>query len=144
MTVTKRTFIDLAGTIQGRVRNDIAKRDFHSLFGVSPEVCFGMWKRCRIPPTTKILPKHFLWALMFMKVYGSEAVLCALAKTSKKTLRCWVWRVIPRVAGMYSVLVRVNLPSFYRHCSLFPLTRFCCNRCGGETGSDLTKEGRAR
>ena len=150
MVVNKRLFIQLGGIIQGRVRNEIPKRDFHSLFGVSPEVCFDMWKRCRIPASTGILPKHFLWALLFFKVYGSETVLCALAKASKKTFRKWIWNVIPRIAGMYPVLVSETqlcfrllwfdtdaLPSYLLVC-------FQWFRSVGVIGSEETKGGRAR
>ena len=40
-----------------------------------------------------------------MTVYAKESVLYALAKCSKKTYRKWVWKVIPRVAGAYSLIV---------------------------------------
>ena len=85
-----------------------------------------------------------MWGLLFLTVYGKETVLCAITKTSKKTFRKWVWKVVPRIAGMYAVLVSVLWASF---CTVFVLLymlltyyRLFTIRFGGRTGFEVTKE----
>ena len=69
-----------------------------SFFGVSVAVILDAWYR--MVGAQNLLPKggkvyHMLWALMFMKLYGSEASLCAHAGgIDPKTLRKWVWPFI--------------------------------------------------
>ena len=64
-----------------------------------------------------------MWALLFLTVYSKESVLCILAKTSKKTFRKWIWRVIPRIAGTYELLVSNNVLL-----DLF-MPQLCINSC---------------
>jgi hypothetical protein len=51
-----------------------------------------------------IRPKHLLWTLLFLKVYGTE-ILSALAKTSRKMFRKWYWLVLPLIAEMDTYVV---------------------------------------
>ena len=137
------TFIRLGAAIQGRASETMVKRDFATFFGVTPTVCFKMWQLMRIPQCTGILPVHLLWALMFFKIYGREAVLCSLAKTSTKTYRKWIWKVIPRMAGTYPLLVSVCFAAVFGKPWLFSLT-ICAtyvNRFNGQIDTLVTKAG---
>ena len=70
-----------------------------------------MW--IRINPTVSmprgVKPVHLLWALMFLKLYCSESVLCTLASegdaVDEKTLRKWVWLFLPAIADIASDVV---------------------------------------
>ena len=96
--MTPPTFLLCAKAIiakKGR-RLDIG-REFRSLFGVRPDVCSDLWKRCDLPPKTE--PKHLLWALVFLKVYCSEGVACVIVGTSRKTYREWVWPILGAIAA---------------------------------------------
>jgi hypothetical protein len=42
---------------------------------------------------------------MFLKVYSTEEVLSLIAKTSRKTLRKWVWLLLPLIADMRPFVV---------------------------------------
>jgi hypothetical protein len=78
------------------------------LFGIGPDVCGHIWDHVSRygwkPPNVR--PKHLLWTLLFLKVYGTETALSALAKTSRKTFRKWVWLLLPMIAGMEPYVVR--------------------------------------
>jgi hypothetical protein len=75
-------------------------RDFRSSFGLSASVCSVVWNLCDFP--TGAEPVHLLWALLFMKVRGTEPMLVAIVGTSpnRKTFwKCWVWGVIEEAAA---------------------------------------------
>ncbi len=56
----------------------MAEFEFRSLFGCSPQVATDLWYATTFTdPKTQI--KHFLWGLMYMKVYASESVLAMMA-----------------------------------------------------------------
>lgn len=140
VAVTKSTFLQLAIGIQNREHKKckkIEKRDFTSLFGVSPRVCTAMWYMLKIPDETGILPIHYMWALLFLTVYAKEPVLCALTKTTKKTFRKWVWKVIPRIAGTYPLLVSSVSLSYLSFVTRLVLSQMCqlIDRSDGQTVS---------
>ena len=129
MIVNKRTFIAIGTEMQNRVRSDIAKRDFLSLFGITPTTCVDLWRRMMIPADSTVTPRHVLWGLLFLKVYASETVLCAIAKTTKKTFRYWIWMVIPRIAGLYPYLVSSPLVGGWLVLSVAQHLIFCVFIC---------------
>ena len=69
-------------------------RDFHTMFGASPEVCALCWNLMTIPAGG--LYKHLLWALMLLKIYAKEKVLASLADIDRLTYRHWAWMVFIR------------------------------------------------
>jgi hypothetical protein len=73
--------------------NETFVRKFRSLFGCSPLVCCTMYNKLveqnLIHNKCRVL--HFMWTLVFLKIYSSENALCTLLKCSEKTLRKWVW-----------------------------------------------------
>ena len=71
--------------------NTVRQRRFAALFGVSPSVCASTWAIIwkQLPDGSE--PKHLIWALLFLKVYATEHVNCALTGVDCKTFRKWVW-----------------------------------------------------
>lgn len=82
--------------------------DFRSLFGVGLDVCVTAWNLCvashRLP--FKCRHHHFLWALTFLRIYGTEKLLCRIVGTTRKTYRKWVWPIIRCLASLKPQLVR--------------------------------------
>jgi hypothetical protein len=83
-------------------------REFRSQFGVNWHVCehiwsllddYGKYRGCREP-------KHLLWALLFLKVYGNETTHASIVFTSPKTFRKWAWNVIEELSELSVLKVR--------------------------------------
>jgi hypothetical protein len=61
-------------------------------------------------------PVHLLWALMLLKLYCAEAVLCTLAGgVHEQTFRKWAWRFVNEISELqYGVVSgqsdHVNVP----------------------------------
>ena len=83
-------------------------RDFYSFFGCSQKVCADIWELLDPKETMPedLEYKHLLWALMFLKLYTTEAILCALAGgVSKKTFRKWSWLVVNTISYLEADVV---------------------------------------
>jgi hypothetical protein len=72
------------------------KRRYISIFGFEPQVISTTWisifegrKTC--------LPKHLLWALMFVKGYDCEAKLASFIGADEKTVRKYIWLVLQNI-----------------------------------------------
>jgi hypothetical protein len=87
--------------------NDAERRFFKSAYGSSPEVCSHTWEYLNhynvIPE--KAVPKHLLWAMIFIKSYASEGFLSALVGTTEKTYRKWIWLMLQSISHIYSKVV---------------------------------------
>ena len=83
-------------------------RDFREIFGCG---CIVATKIYELLVGEDLLPigghlEHFLWALMFMKIYGKERNLCTLAGgVDKKTFRKWVWLFVVAIAYLEAEVV---------------------------------------
>ncbi|KAI2498412.1 hypothetical protein MHU86_16109 [Fragilaria crotonensis] len=101
-TTTPDTFISEARRLLKSNANlgaGVPDRDFRSHFGVSPTVCFMIWEKCKSSFLVhNVLPRHLLWALMFLKIYATEDVLSTIAAVSRKTYRFWTWIVLMIIA----------------------------------------------
>jgi len=92
----------------------IADWRFTDMFGTSPAVVAFIWNRLRpyetLDETAGMQPKHMLWGLLLMKVYGKEEQHCALAGgVDKKTFRKWAWLFIEAISSLEPEVVS----SFY-------------------------------
>jgi hypothetical protein len=75
----------------------VFERRWMSFFGVDAVVCVDTWTRIGIdlnnaedPADKSAEPVHLLWALLFLKQYGTEAQLAAHAgAVDEKTFRKW-------------------------------------------------------
>ena len=76
------TFIEIRDRIIGHVENAMA-RECKASFGITPEVAYNRWTMVNC----NVQPKHYMWELMFLKVYAIEVVLCQLAGAFKKTFK---------------------------------------------------------
>eukprot|EP00977_Amphora_coffeiformis_P007617 scaffold1684_cov214-Amphora_coffeaeformis.AAC.1 len=81
---------------------------FRSHFGCSPDVCSILWQKIdeRMQPRPRgMMPKHLLWALLFLKTYQKEDVLAGRAGTTQKTLRKWVWIIIDGIQKLKQSII---------------------------------------
>jgi hypothetical protein len=90
-------------------------RQFRSLFGCSPEVVAEIWYRIaprggEISLRKGAEPRHLLWALLFMKVYANEDVLCSMVGgVDDKTFCFWTKYFIRIIATrLYNKEVRAR------------------------------------
>lgn len=109
-------FETLGLTIIGRGRNSsrrARKRRFVAHYGIEPRLVALVWRelmedgwivRCagRCPH-----PKHLLWSLLFLKIYGVEEVHAARVGCDEKTFRKWAWLYAEAVAKLDRKFVRV-------------------------------------
>ena len=77
-------------------------------YNVTPRMCSIIWDT--IEPEQNIpgnpLPKHLLWALMFMNLYLTETIITALAKADPKTFRKWTWLFIEAIDAKTHDVIR--------------------------------------
>ena len=86
--------------------NDNQDREFRSQFGVSWFVCEDAWNLLQSKKPNKLRqPKHLLWALLFLKVYGNEKTHSVLACCDVKTFRKWSWNVLEDIAELDEIVV---------------------------------------
>ena len=69
---------------------------FRSHFGCDPDIACLLWKMIQRRrkhgghQTIKFSHcHHLLWALLFLKVYATEAVMCDMCGSDRKTFRKW-------------------------------------------------------
>jgi hypothetical protein len=92
------------------------RRSFASLFGVRVSLCPVIFQRCQLYMIRGLEAKHLLWGLLFMKVYATEDVACAmLTRVTRKTYRKWYWIVIQAIASKISLVVSPFCDAFLRH-----------------------------
>jgi len=78
---------------------------FTDMFGTSPAVVAWIWNRLKPYETLdepgRMEPKHMLWGLLLMKVYGKEEQMLALAGgVDNKTFRKWAWLFVDAIASL--------------------------------------------
>lgn len=81
---------------------------FRSHFGTSLIVCLDLWNM--IDPIEGGKPFHLLWALMLLKLYCAESVLCSLAGgVHEQTFRKWAWLYVEEISNLqYRVILWSN------------------------------------
>jgi hypothetical protein len=84
------------------ISSAVEDRRFRSNFGATPEICCILWGMLSPENTMKKGVKccHLLWALMFLKLYVSEHVLCSMANCDQKTFRKWAWLFVLALADL--------------------------------------------
>lgn len=90
----------------------IGLRRFRGLFGTTPPICSFIWARIAArnahPPYSQ--PVHLLYALIFLKLYGTEEENKALTGKDEKTFRKWSWTYIELMARH---LHMVGIPHYF-------------------------------
>lgn len=91
-------------------RNNLrgAQENFRAFFGTTVQICAILWNELNdhslLP--TRAQHKHLLWALMFLKIYGTEHVMVKLAGCkSEKTFRKWTNVYIIALSNLTSSVV---------------------------------------
>ena len=84
-------------------------RAFRSHFGCSPDICSILWEKIRRP--SAMMGKHLLWGLHFLKSYATEDVLACALRTTRKTLRKWIWTVVRSIAQLKRSVVSLSFES---------------------------------
>ena len=103
-----------------REGNQKDHRLFRALFGCPPLVCVDLWETCSFPQGTA--PKHMMWALLFLKVYATEDVLCSILRCCRKTFRKWLWPTVLAIAKAKPIVVSWELRAHY-----LSFWMSCCN-----------------
>lgn len=84
---------------------------FRYWFGTSPTITAITWSRLiesgwtNYSGVREAKPKYLLWALLFLKSYGTEAVLSAMVDADEKTFRKWAWFYVEGIATLHSSTV---------------------------------------
>jgi hypothetical protein len=73
-------------------------RSSYGLFGVSPTICSIIWELLNEIHPQGAQPEHLLYALLFLKNYGTEEINSSVAGVSAKTFRKWCWQYINLIA----------------------------------------------
>ena len=110
--ITEETFWRLSWELRipGQYGRKVPRKDirlFRSLLGVSPLVCVDIWGTCAWPHGTS--PRHLMWALLFLKVYATEDVLCSMAGCCRATFRKWMWPCVEAMAKAKAQVVSLAL-----------------------------------
>ena len=98
-------------------RSDITKsqydRRFRAHFGVSIDIALELYDEilCEFGDDC-IVPKHFLWALYFLKAYPTESLAAAAVGVSEKTYRSAVRGAIDQLSKLKLVYLFIILYSF--------------------------------
>ena len=105
--------LEMASRSHQRARSEEGKlRHFLDHFGTAPEIASSLWTRINI---LSVLPRnvraeHLLWALLWMKVYGTESVLTGIAGgVDKDTFRKWAFIFVDEIAKLATQEVSITL-----------------------------------
>lgn len=98
LSITSEAFAKLGSDIATRSTGNIDERTFVAFCGTTPLIISEIWDLVEMKLPKARLPKHVLWACMFMKLHLPEDVLIVLLGTTKPTLRKWAWKVIECIA----------------------------------------------
>ena len=90
-------------------RHDYFIRRFRGWYGVDPAVVAILWNMletngiCRRIKSNNII--HLMWALHFLKDYGTEHQYSALFNVDEKTYRKWIWLYIEAIFSLVRRIV---------------------------------------
>lgn len=94
-----------------KIAAETERRRFHATFGTGPEMCTLIWGLLRAHDLLPSggLPSHLLWGLMFLKLYCSESVHCAMAGgVDEKTFRKWAWIFVDAISYLEEHIVSIT------------------------------------
>lgn len=83
-----------------------SSRRFHSSFGTSTEICSKIWNMIN-PQRRGCLPEHLMWALLFLRVAGTESVLSSYVGVDEKTWRKWVLYFVGCISQLKDKVVSI-------------------------------------
>lgn len=111
---TAQYFEDLGMSLVGREKTTATHtkgRRFKAFFHQSPVMCSYGWRHLVesgwLDSINRPEPKHYLWTMMFLKLYGTEEVNASRVGCDEKTFRKWVWFYAEGIANLDKVFVSV-------------------------------------
>jgi len=117
MPVSSDEFQKLANEVLNRRSSKSRLRKYYRRFraamGISPDLCSWYWNQLekeKLVPTG-FLPKHFLWTLLFLKLYCSETINACICDCDKKTFRKWSWIGIKAIVDLDLVSTQISIAS---------------------------------
>lgn len=106
-----RHFKELGNKILGRGK----KRSWRAVFGIGPKVMVRSWNLLLENPSEEFQaalqgkppnPEHFLWALIFMKVYGNETTNARIAgNVCEDTFRKWSLLYAREIGSLFDEVI---------------------------------------
>lgn len=82
-----------------------AREDFMAWYGTEPHVVAVLWSYLSPDVVSGCQPKHFLWALHFLKSYDVERNTSRFFRVDRKTYRKWTWYILDRMTTLSSQIV---------------------------------------
>lgn len=106
-----RKGLSIASSARAHSSMKVKRRIFLDYFGTRPEIASSIWARIELKRSLpkNAMPHHLLWALLFMKVYGTERVMCDMVSTpavDPYTFRNWTNFFIKELAKLANEEVR--------------------------------------
>lgn len=92
------------GIVQPSPSAIVLLRRFVASFGITPSTCQHMWETIEDSVPRGGRPKHMLWALYFLKTYGSEHIASNVLQVDEKTYRKWLWIFVELMATIPDVV----------------------------------------
>ena len=107
-------------------------RRFKAFFGAEPDVVCTIWSMLhqsrwlRYAGVRGPKPVHLLWALLFLRRYGTEEIMADVAGVCEKTFRKWAWFYAEGMAKLDLIVVSRSVSccpgpvrcAFFRCCKL--------------------------
>lgn len=86
-------------------------RRFKAHFGCTPERCAQLWNLLQTTPVAAAavnggLPKHLLWALLWLKIYNTDEIISGMCGCDEKTFRKWYWKFVVGISNLNKRVVR--------------------------------------
>ena len=69
-------------------------------FSISFSECIHVWDEFEDVLPSAVVISHLLWALVFLKVYGTEDTRVVMVQTTQKTYRKWVMIVLEEIYSL--------------------------------------------
>lgn len=86
--------------------NNLGMRQFREFFGTTPAICAIIWnllaQKEKLPNKSK--PMYLLFALLLLKLYGTEELIAVVSGVDNKTFRKWSWIFINLLAFELDVI----------------------------------------
>lgn len=105
---------DYAGSViigQGVYSENVMDRRFRAFFGTTSAVCARIWHCINIPRNAQ--PRHLLFSLLFLKMYGNEHQHASICSVDEKTFRKWAWYYVEQMAAMQVVRIETRISTIF-------------------------------
>jgi predicted phosphatase len=122
--------------------NQYNSRRFRATFGASPTVCLAVWRKLKRHSSSNHavcqFKEHLLWAMMWLKEYASETVICNQIKGGlvEKTLREWVKTYVRAISALAPHVVSAQRACGVLEFQYFPPTH-TSHTCSQSTAAIL-------